>query len=399
MTESSSHRYTSVAITLHWVMALLLGFMIWLGWNMDENEARYQLHKSIGITILFLTIARIGWRILNPPPADAAGLKPLESRASKVVHASFYALMVLLPLGGWLMVSVSTFQIPTVLYGAVSWPHLPFTSGLRSETLYETVAFVHSKGAWVIIALLALHVAGAIKHEVSGEEGVLKRMVPGLFGRAAAPLAPARGALVAFGGSLALFSVIAATSFLGAVSAKGQAAAQPAAGSAITPNWAVDYDASSITFAGVHDGKRFEGVFGNWTADVRFDPEDLASSAVFVRIDTSSARTGTKLYDDSLRADEWFAVRAHPEATVRLDRFETNSEGYRAVAAVQIKEVTLDLPLKFSLGIEDNIAILSGSATLSRKAFNLGQSSDPAATWVADTVEITLSGRATVLDD
>ena len=61
MTSSSSSRYTVVAILLHWAIAALLLFMIWLGWNMEDNEARFQLHKSIGIAILFLSVARILW--------------------------------------------------------------------------------------------------------------------------------------------------------------------------------------------------------------------------------------------------------------------------------------------------------------------------------------------------
>ena len=60
--KAETSRYTIVAITLHWVMAGLLLFMIWLGWNMDENEVRFQLHKSIGILILFLTLVRVIWR-------------------------------------------------------------------------------------------------------------------------------------------------------------------------------------------------------------------------------------------------------------------------------------------------------------------------------------------------
>ena len=66
--KAETSRYTIVAITLHWVMAGLLLFMIWLGWNMDENEVRFQLHKSIGILILFLTLVRVIWRAMNPPP-------------------------------------------------------------------------------------------------------------------------------------------------------------------------------------------------------------------------------------------------------------------------------------------------------------------------------------------
>lgn len=219
MTSSSpAARYTSVAIALHWAMALLILFMIWLGWNMDDNEVRYQLHKSVGITLLFLTVARIAWRLLNPPPPEPSTLKPLEQKLSHVVHIAFYALMVIIPLTGWLLVSISPFQISTVLFGAVDWPHLPFTSGLRqgNELLHGIVENIHSKGAWVIIVLLGLHVAGAVKHEFGGEEGVIKRMIPGLFGKTSPPSPPARGAVIAFGSSLVLFALIAAVPLLGA---------------------------------------------------------------------------------------------------------------------------------------------------------------------------------------
>jgi len=75
MFKHSTSRYTAVAIALHWAIAALIIFMIWLGWNMEENETRYQLHKSIGITILLLTVARVVWRMLNPPPALPCGCK------------------------------------------------------------------------------------------------------------------------------------------------------------------------------------------------------------------------------------------------------------------------------------------------------------------------------------
>ena len=191
MHAPSSNRYTAVAILLHWAIAGLILFMIWLGWNMDDNEARFQLHKSIGIAILFLSVARVMWRWLNPPPPLPDDMTPWEKRLSHGVHVAFYALMIGLPLLGWLLVSTSSFQVSTVLFGTVSWPHLPFTEGLRGGMVHDVTEFLHSKGAWVLIVLLGLHVAGAIKHEVAAEEGVFKRMIPGLFGRAHSP-APAR---------------------------------------------------------------------------------------------------------------------------------------------------------------------------------------------------------------
>ncbi len=390
--EASSSRYTAVAIALHWAMAALLLFMIWLGWNMEENEARFQLHKSIGITILFLALARLAWRFVNPPPALPEGVPKPEKTASHAVHIAFYALMIGIPLGGWLMVSVSPFQVSTVLYGIVSWPHLPFTESLIGEDLYNFVEFFHSKGAWVIIGLLALHIAGALKHEFGADDGVLKRMLPGLFGKPNPPSLPARGFLFAFGGSLALFAAIAATSFLGA--APAISAPAPAAAASPDTNWAVDYDASEIVFSGLYEGNAFEGTFGSWTADVAFYPEALDQSKARVTVDTRSASTGKKLYDDSLKGKEWFNIAEFPQATVELSDFTQAAGGYTATATMTLKGKPVSVPLNFTLEIDGGDVRLEGLATFSRKALELGQGSDPDGKWIADEVTVTVSGRA-----
>lgn len=398
MTAEVSSRYTAVAIALHWAMAALLLFMIWLGWNMEDNEARYQLHKSIGITILFLALARLAWRFANPPPALPGGMPKLEKTASHAVHVAFYVLMIGIPLGGWLLVSVSPFQVATVLYGVVSWPHLPFTEALISEDLYEFVEFFHSKGAWVIIALLALHVAGAVKHEFGAEDGVLKKMMPGLFGKSSPPTLPARGFLFAFGGSLALFAAIAMLALLGAGPASSgppPEAGSGAATAAAQANWTVDYDSSEIAFAGLHEGKEFEGVFETWAADVAFFPEALNTSSVRVTVDTRTARTGKKLYDDSLKGREWFNAATFPEAVVELTGFKQAAGGYQATATLILKGKPVSAPLLFTLDMDGDDARLEGSATFSRKALDLGQVSDSGAAYVADAVIVTISGRAT----
>ena len=172
-----SPRYSAVAIALHWAIAFGILFMIWLGWNMDGKESWFQFHKSVGITILILTVARIIWRVMNPPPSLPEGMKPWETKASHAVHIGFYALMVIMPLTGWLTVSISyDFDIPTVIFGLVSWPDIPGVGFLKNETAYAIISNIHSKLAYVAFALLALHVGGALKHEFGPEEGVLKRM-------------------------------------------------------------------------------------------------------------------------------------------------------------------------------------------------------------------------------
>lgn len=393
MSDAASSRYTGVAIALHWVMAALLLLMIWLGWNMDDNEVRFQLHKSIGITILFLALARLAWRFANPPPPLPEGMPKLEKTASHLVHVVFYVLMIGIPLGGWLMVSVSPFQISTVLYGAISWPHLPFTESLRGEDLYNIVEFFHGKGAWVIIVLLGLHVAGAVKHEIGPEGGVLKRMLPGLFGKAAPPALPARGVLFAFGGSIALFAAIAATALIGASGPQPASAAVPS--SMTEANWTVDYEASEIAFSGLYEGNPFTGKIGTWTADVAFFPEDLEASNVHVTLDMRTALTGKKLYDDTLKGPDWFGTAAHPEATVDLSDFKAAGDGYEATATLTLKGRAVSVPLWFTLAMDGDTATLDGRAAFSRKAIDIGQSSDADAKWVGDEVVVTISGRAT----
>jgi cytochrome b561/polyisoprenoid-binding protein YceI len=404
MTGTASSRYTAVAVALHWAIAILILFMIWLGWNMEENETRYQLHKSIGISILILSVARVAWRVMNPPPPLPADMKPLEKTASHYVHMGLYVLIIAMPLLGWALVSTSKFQVPTVLFGTVSWPNIPFLGGLRgNDIVHAILETLHSKGAWVIIGLLVLHVAGAIKHEFSGEEGVLKRMIPGLFGSTAPPQPPARGFLVAFGGSALLFALIAAAPLIsrsaGTATAPQPPAAedeaQAAAPAAIEANWTVDYDASEISFAGVHDGNDFTGTFKDWTADVAFYPDDLAASAVLVTIQTGTATTPKKLYNDSLRAPEWFDVKTYPAATVRLSDFAKTDTGYTATATLQLKQRSVSTPLDFTLDINGDVATLNGEATFDRKELDLGQTSDPNAQWVKDAVSVTVTGQAT----
>lgn len=400
MTRST--RYTGVAIALHWTIAVLIGFMIWLGWNMEDNEARYQLHKSIGITILFLTVARIAWRGMNPPPVLPDDMKSIEKRASHWVHMAFYAMLVFVPLGGWLMVSVSPFNVPTVLYGVVSWPTLPFTNGLRGEGLYNIIEFMHSKGAWVFIGLLALHVLGALKHEFSGEDGVLKRMIPRLFGKTDGPSAPARGFLPAFGGALVLFAIIAATPLLANSSGNGAAPETITTKPVIDPNWDVDYDSAEISFSGVHDGNAFSGIFEDWTAEVAFYPDDLKSSSVWVEVDLTSAQADKKLYNDSLKAAEWFDIKTNAAATIMLANFTADpdtvwpiGDGYLADATITLKGINTVVPLKFWILIsEDNVATMGGETLLQRTPMALGLESDPKAEWVNEDVSVTISGKA-----
>lgn len=179
-------RYTAVAMALHWIIAALIFTNLFLGWRMGSLKGLakfelFQLHKSVGITVLLLSVCRLVWRLMNPPPPDQASLKPWERAAAKAVHWSFYAFMIVMPLSGWIAVSASPMNIPTLLYHAIPWPHFPgvhdlpaaarASVGQVSDTTHVTLAF----GS---VVLLALHIGAVIKHQFLDRHPVLGRMVP-----------------------------------------------------------------------------------------------------------------------------------------------------------------------------------------------------------------------------
>ncbi len=179
-------RYTAVAIILHWMMALGIAALATIGLVMTHVTISplrlfqlYQLHKSIGITILLAAVLRLGWRLLKPPPALPASMPPAERRAAIVSHGLLYAFLFALPLTGWALVSVSVYNIPTVLYGIVPWPHLPVLSTLTDKAPVEAVMKrVHAYGAWALIALVVLHAIAALRHHFIIRDDVLVRMLP-----------------------------------------------------------------------------------------------------------------------------------------------------------------------------------------------------------------------------
>ena len=188
----SGGRYTAVAILLHWVIATLLLTNIWFGWQMEELRGlakfnTFQLHKSLGITVLLLTLARIAWRLTHKPPPYGAPLGVWEHRLSKAVHIGFYVIMLGLPLTGWAIVSLSPTNLPTLLYKTVPWPHLGFLHDLPIATrrgLTEPVEESHHVLVKLTYALVILHVAGALKHTLLSRDSVLHRMLPLRFLRA-----------------------------------------------------------------------------------------------------------------------------------------------------------------------------------------------------------------------
>ena len=107
MTVTARTRYDTVAMSLHWLIAVLLIFMLFFGEDLMKGEKARQrigpsLHVSIGSAILVLSVLRLIWRLFNPPPAYPASMAPWERMAAKATHLLFYVLLIGIPLTGWL---------------------------------------------------------------------------------------------------------------------------------------------------------------------------------------------------------------------------------------------------------------------------------------------------------
>lgn len=173
-------RYTSVAKALHWTIAALILAQLIGGIVMHElpNTApfkieAYQLHKSFGLTVLALSVFRLGWRLTHRPPPLPEHTSGWERLLARFTHVAFYALIIAVPLAGWLMVSASPF--PSSFFFLFPIPDLPGAGVLSRDAWAE----VHELMAFAIIGLLVLHVAGALKHRYVDHDGVLARMLPG----------------------------------------------------------------------------------------------------------------------------------------------------------------------------------------------------------------------------
>ncbi len=179
-------RYDAVAIAIHWLTALAIVAQVIMGWTMTSLEpgsylqfSLYQWHKSVGMTILALSILRLIWRLLHKPPPLPATMPAWEMRAAKASHAFLYALLIMLPLTGWAVVSASPFNIPTVLYGVLPLPHLPVLPDLEDKRAAESaLALVHDIGGWILVILLAGHIGAALRHHFVVHDDVLVRMLP-----------------------------------------------------------------------------------------------------------------------------------------------------------------------------------------------------------------------------
>ena len=162
-------------------------------------------------------------------------------------------------------------------------------------------------------------------------------------------------------------SALGAVAALSALAFAGHTAAQDG------PHWSVDPAHSAIAFESSAEGAAFEGHFNTWTADIRFDPKNLASSQVRVEVETGSVQTGDGGRDQSAQGNDWFASTMFPKAVFVSNTIKDLGGGkYEADGKLTIRDKTEDLALPFTLALKGDEADMHAEMDVDRTTWGLG---------------------------
>jgi cytochrome b561 len=173
-------RWSGLMISLHWAAGAVILGLIALGWIMVHGGLDsaatfdlYQRHKSWGFVALVLTAGRLAARFASSSPAPPASPR-WERRLAASTQGALYLLTLCAILSGWLVVSASPLPVPTRFFDLIVIPNI----ARADPSLFAAAELAHKTAAWAIAALVALHVAGALKHHFANGDDVLKRMAP-----------------------------------------------------------------------------------------------------------------------------------------------------------------------------------------------------------------------------
>ena len=186
---TGSRRYTSAARSFHWITALIIFAIVPLGWifaefkTQPDNKSVFEapipgspadyssLHKTLGLLIIAIVVARIAYRIANPPPALPGRMAEWEKVFASASHWLLYAILIVMPVSGYIMSSGGKYPISIV--GLFDFPKLPV-----GREAAETAKSIHLYAQYALYGLVILHVFATVWHLVVRRDGILDRMLP-----------------------------------------------------------------------------------------------------------------------------------------------------------------------------------------------------------------------------
>jgi len=344
MIKNTETEYGSVAKFFHWLMFLLIAALLTAGFIMTGMENSpdkfriYGLHKSIGAIVLVLALLRLGWRMRNAVPMLPQWMRRSEQFLAHASHAMLYALIIVMPLSGWMMSSAGGF--PVSVFGLFTLPDLVAPDKVLAGTLRD----LHGLLAYIIIGLVTLHALAALLHHFYYKDNILRRMLP--FAAVA----------LCFGSS---------------------------AWGADMPAYTLVKEKSFVKFIAIQNSAPLAGEFKDFTADIRFDSDMLAKSSITAEVNIGSVSVANGDVQKNITLPEWLSAMAFPKAKFASKKITRTprTDDYFAEGELTLKGKTMPVTLQFNLQQVDNTAIAKGYITLSRSDFAIGEGQ-----WAKDDV-------------
>ncbi len=368
--KNSVERYGVVARTLHWVIGIGILCMLVMGLIMTDMANSplkfkiFSIHKATGITILFLAVLRLIWKLINwNLPRD---LKHpwYEEAAATFVHWGFYALMIGMPLTGWILTGAANSTINW--FGLFPVPNI----AQPDPDLKHAMAYAHGTIANIIWVFIALHVLGALKHVVIDKDSTLRRMVPFMT-----PV-------------FLLFMM---------VPAHGEPQAP-------FPQWTIDRAHSTLTFSATQEGTAFNGKFSAFDGTVMLDPDHPEAGNARITIDLASFSSQNDERDSTVKGPDWFDTKTSPTATYTITKFEKSGTDGSMIADgnLHLRGIDQKLNLPFTMTVTNDAetgvktAHCVGSTVVKRLDFGVGggQWADPKEVGTDVTVKVDLTMTA-----
>ncbi len=382
--------YGTVTKTFHWLTAALILAIIPLGvianglpYDTNEQLAQkallFSIHKTLGVTVFFVALARIGWALSHPKPGPMHPERKAETLLAETVHWLLYASLVITPLTGWIDHAATTGFAPIWWPFGQGLPFVPKDDGVAH--LFATLHWVFGK---VMVASLILHIAGALKHHLIDRDATLRRM---WFGKSTAPAMPYHRAPVA-APLLAVLVIAGGVGAAFAMTSGDDDTAQTAALEQVASDWTVQDGTLSISVT--QFGSTVTGSFADWTAAIAFDPDaETDAGEVTVTVSIGSLTLGS-VTAQAMGAD-FFDAETHPTATF-TGPITRSGDDYTADGTLTLKGSSAPLALPFTLSVDGDTATMQGSTTLNRMDYGIGASmADETNLGFAVTVDVDLT--------
>ena len=358
MGRSTTQRYDDIAVIFHWAIALLIIGLLIIGkymTSLEENDpVRFMLtqwHKSFGIAVLILSVLRLSWRFTHKPPPESATIAHWQQRAASLAHGLLYALMFILPITGWIMVSAFPLNLDTVLFNVIPWPHLP---GLDTQENRGDIAHsfqdYHEIAGTILIVILLAHAGAALKHHLFDKDDTLVRMLPAPGSRT-------------FKRKITVLAVALAASITGLYlyASSGNQAALLATGD------------SEVSFVADVTGEPTPVVFTETSVEAVINETDPSASTIVARVQTASLSSDNPQVAGSLPEAEFFDVQNYPESVFASTSVSVADDGRLLVTGnLTIKESTREISFPMAFSEEEGKRVVRGEFTIDRRDFSVG---------------------------